>query len=321
MSLGYNDRLKKGIWKGICGDNEFRDNQITLEKKLDDLVDLIKSSDYTIAFTGAGVSTSCGIPDFRWPQGVWTAEQKGVEPPSGIDFDKAMPSFTHMALKAMMDQGIIKHIVSQNVDGLHLKSGVPRENISELHGNIFAESCDKCGTEYIRDFDIKGMGLQHTGRLCDDESCRGKLRDKTVDWDSDLPQADLDTAIRHCRNANLCLCLGSSLRIKPAGDMPRRTLRLNGKDQEGKIVIVNYQKTHLDSLATIRIFANLDDVMRHVTKKLGVSVAEVERAKITETLPNKTVEETLSPPEHEDGKRKTSRKAESKRKRKREVTM
>lgn len=82
--------------------------------------------------------------NFSGPNGVWTLEEKGEQPKINISFDDAIPSKTHMALKALIDGGHVKYIVSQNIDGLHLKSGVSREYLSELHGNMFVENCNKC---------------------------------------------------------------------------------------------------------------------------------------------------------------------------------
>lgn len=81
---------------------------------------------------------------FRGPNGVWTLERKGEKPTINISFDDAIPTKTHMALKALVESGHVKYIISQNIDGLHLKSGLPRKYISELHGNMFIENCTKC---------------------------------------------------------------------------------------------------------------------------------------------------------------------------------
>lgn len=78
------------------------------------------------------------------PNGVWTLEKKGEKPNVNISFSDAIPSKTHMALKALTDSGHVKYIVSQNIDGLHLKSGLAREFLAELHGNMFVENCNKC---------------------------------------------------------------------------------------------------------------------------------------------------------------------------------
>lgn len=78
------------------------------------------------------------------PNGVWTLEKKGLKPNINISFNEAIPTRTHMALKKLLETGHIKYIISQNIDGLHLRSGVPREHISELHGNMFTEQCKSC---------------------------------------------------------------------------------------------------------------------------------------------------------------------------------
>lgn len=78
------------------------------------------------------------------PKGVWTMEKEGKSPQVNISFSEALPTKCHMALKALLDSGHIKYIVSQNIDGLHLRSGIPRSNIAELHGNMFIDVCDKC---------------------------------------------------------------------------------------------------------------------------------------------------------------------------------
>lgn len=105
---------------------------------------MILSSKHVVVHTGAGCSTASGIPDFRGPKGVWTLEKKGEKPNFDVSFSDAQPTKCHMALKALLDSGHIKYIVSQNIDGLHLRSGVQRKQIAELHGNMFVENCSKC---------------------------------------------------------------------------------------------------------------------------------------------------------------------------------
>lgn len=93
---------------------------------------------------GAGISTAAGIPDFRGPNGVWTLEEKGEKPKMNVSFDLAAPTFTHMALSALIESGYVKYVVSQNIDGLHLRSGLKRASMSELHGNMFVAQCSFC---------------------------------------------------------------------------------------------------------------------------------------------------------------------------------
>lgn len=82
---------------------------------------------------------------FRGPNGVWTLERKGIKPNINISFDEAVPTKTHMAIKKLVDSGIVPFVVSQNIDGLHLRSGIERKYIAELHGNMFTEQCSTCG--------------------------------------------------------------------------------------------------------------------------------------------------------------------------------
>ena len=114
----------------------------------------------------------------------------------------------------------LHHIVTQNVDGLHHKTHLPRNKLSILHGCIFTEVCDTCSTEYVRSYEIQSIGLQYTGRQCTQSSCcGGKLKDTLLDWEDPLPQVEWNKAQLVCSKADLILCLGTSLRIEPAGSL------------------------------------------------------------------------------------------------------
>lgn len=289
--LDYNSRLKSNPQKGLCGDEEILDDKSLLQQKVQQLAAMVRSSRHTVIFTGAGISTSAGIPDFRGPTGVWTRELRGEIIPEHEKnanlFNTAKPTLTHITLASLAEKSLVHHIISQNVDGLHLRSGLSPDMLSELHGNIFMEICDKCHKRYLRDYDVGGMGLQLTGNTCEDPVCGGPLRDFAVDWDTELPEDIFRRGRAEIRRADLVLCLGTSLRIRPAGNMPLAVKRINkNRGYAGKLVIVNLQKTHLDKHASLRIFHYCDEVMKQLCTSLNLE-ASVETLNCGVEIPTK----------------------------------
>ncbi|GCB64584.1 NAD-dependent protein deacylase sirtuin-6 isoform X2 [Scyliorhinus torazame] len=284
MSVNYAAGLSEYEHKGKCGLPENFDPPEELERKALELADLVRNASYVVVHTGAGISTSSGIPDFRGPRGVWTMEEQGLEPKFDTTFEEARPSKTHMALVALQKIGLVKYVVSQNVDGLHVRSGFPRDKLSELHGNMFVEECTKCGKQYVRDSVVGTMGLKATGRLCDVKkarglrACRGKLRDTILDWEDSLPERDLSLADEACRKSDLAITLGSSLQIKPSSNLP-----FNTKKRGGKLVIVNLQATKLDRHSDLRIFGYIDEVVAKLMKHLGIEIPKWEGPQVVET--------------------------------------
>jgi NAD+-dependent protein deacetylase sirtuin 6 len=292
MSAGYASRLKEYPNKGICGLPEQTETPRMYQKKMQQLIEMLQQSQYTVVLTGAGISTSAGIPDFRGPQGIWTLEQNqkehrrsqsrakrqrvGTNSPSPstndnnkievkqgnrceMNFTCAKPTLTHRIITELMTKGILQFVVTQNVDGLHRRSGLSRRKHSVLHGCAFTEKCESCCTEYFRDVDVGGMSFQRTGRKCD--TCRrGHLRDTLLDWEDPLPEDDLERSEMHCKKADLILCLGTSLRIGPVNQLP-----LKAK----KFVVINLQKTPMDYEASLIIRERVDIVMTDVMKGLG----------------------------------------------------
>lgn len=231
------------------------------------LVDLILKSKYIVVHTGAGISTSTGIPDFRGPQGVWTLEEKGVKPTFDIDFLAAVPSKTHRALKMLMDRGFIQFIISQNIDGLHMRSGVSRNKLAELHGNFFVSECPKCKKKFVRPTPVPTVGLKATGEICKNtlRRCRGRLIDTILDWEGALPDDDLELSIMHSTLADLNIGLGSSFQIMPSGKLPLRNARFGGK-----FALINLQSIKLEKKADLVIHSYVDDVLERVLKRLGI---------------------------------------------------
>ncbi|CAL5202342.1 unnamed protein product [Lathyrus oleraceus] len=268
MSLGYAEKLSFIEDVGNVGMTEHFDPSTILREKIEQLAIMIKKSKHLVVFTGAGISTSCGIPDFRGPKGIWTLQREGKAlPEASLPFHRAVPSLTHMSLVELEKAGILKFVISQNVDGLHLRSGIPREKLSELHGNSFMETCPSCGAEYFRDFEVETIGLKETSRRCSDAKCGARLKDTVLDWEDALPPKEMNPAEKHCKQADIVLCLGTSLQITPACNLPLKALRGGGK-----VVIVNLQKTPKDKNASLVIHGFSDKVIAGVMEHLNLRI-------------------------------------------------
>lgn len=175
-----------------------------------------------------------------------------------------------MALVELTEKDHLKFIVSQNVDGLHRKSGIPAQNIAELHGNTNLEVCEECGREYMRDTRVRNAQRTHehrTGRMCENPGCNGHLKDTIINFNENLNPAILELGHANCASADLCLVMGSSLRVSPANGMPQACAE-NG----GRLVICNLQQTPLDHLAALVIHAKCDDIMELLMQKLAYQI-------------------------------------------------
>lgn len=273
---------------------EYFDSEEDLDIKCEVLAQLIKTSKHFIAFTGAGISTSAGIPDYRSGKdtvlptgpGAWEKAATGTKNAKATvrkAMGSAIPTKTHMALVKLEQQGYLKYIISQNVDGLHRKSGFPASKLAEVHGNTNLEICKgkNCKKSYMRDFRVRTAKKVHdhdTGRVC--ENCGGKLYDTIINFGENLPEKELNDGFANGAAADLCIAMGSSLRVTPAADMPLETVR-NG----GKLVIINLQATPLDNVA-LKINGLVDDVIARVMKKLELEIPPftlVRRVKVVKT--------------------------------------
>jgi NAD-dependent deacetylase len=247
------------------------------------LAELVSAADSVVALTGAGISVPSGIPDFRGRAGIQRGLWENVNPMevAHIDafrrdasrfwgfygerfatLDAKQPNGAHLALVAMECHGLLDAVITQNVDMLHRKAGT-RELI-EVHGSIASSSCLHCGA---------GVSLEQARALlgADPEgvprcpSCGEPLKPDVVLFGEMLPAAALERAHTLCANADVLLCVGSSLEVHPVAGLPLLTHRAGGR-----VVIVTQGPTPLDELAELRLDGDVVEELEGLVRELGV---------------------------------------------------
>ncbi|KAI1260679.1 NAD-dependent deacetylase sirtuin-7 [Xylariaceae sp. FL1019] len=266
---------------------ERQESSNVIDRKAETIARLIRESRHFIVFTGAGVSTSAGISDFRGPNGAWTLRAQGKVAQNKKSTLQAIPTPTHMALVELQRRGILTYHISQNCDGLHRRSGIPPNKISELHGNSNREYCQDCEREYLRDFRAvstyeNSIHDHRTGRKC--AVCGGDLLDTIINFGENLWEEPIRLAREHAEKADLCIVLGSSLTVTPANEIPEPV----GMRRGAHLVICNLQSTPKDHLCDIRVFAKGDDLMTRVMAKLNIPIPKfiLQRRLVIETQNN-----------------------------------
>ena len=232
---------------------------------------LIEASQRGIVFTGAGISTESGIPDFRSPTGIWqtskpiyfqdfmassearreTWRRKFLTDPT---IRAAEPNRGHRAVARLVREGKISAIITQNIDGLHQASGVPENKVVELHGNTTYAHCLDCGERY--EIDALKAVFERDGDVHDCVACGGFIKTATISFGQAMPEAAMLRAQAETMAADLCIVLGSSLVVYPAAGFPERAKR-NG----AKLVIVNNEETGLDRIADLVIHRGIGHVL------------------------------------------------------------
>lgn len=241
-----------------------------LATAISELRTLIEGAARIVPFTGAGISTECGIPDFRSPGGLWTKNQ-----PIPFDafmrsgemrneawrrrfvmdesFAKARPGRGHRALASLYRAGKVPALVTQNIDNLHQNSGIPASDIIELHGNTTYASCLACERRYelawVRE---KFEGNGHNAPDC---GCGGYIKTATVSFGQAMPVAAMQRAEQLTKDCDLFLAVGSSLVVWPAAEFP-----LMAKRSGAALVIVNREPTEFDDLADLVVRNDIGDV-------------------------------------------------------------
>jgi NAD-dependent protein deacetylase/lipoamidase len=236
---------------------------MSMQEPLSRLISALGSANRIVIFTGAGISTESGIPDFRSPGGMWSR----MPPIEFQDFlaseemrreawrrklvtDRtvraAEPNRGHRAVAHLVSTGACACVITQNVDGLHQRSGVPEDKVIELHGNSTYARCLDCGSRHELDPILSAFEKDETLPLCGD--CGGIVKTATISFGQRMPLAAVERAQIEALASDLFIVLGSSLVVFPAADLPRLAKR-NG----AKLVIVNREPTDQDASADIVI--------------------------------------------------------------------
>lgn len=249
-----------------------------VEQGAERLARLIGAAQRVVVFTGAGISTESGIPDFRSPGGIWTKMMP-------IDFDEFVrspearreswrrrfemestwnsvkPNAGHGAVAELVRRGKVTHVITQNIDNLHQDSGVPEERVIELHGNTRYAKCLTCGAR-VEIADIRAHYDRH-GEPPDCKFCGGIVKTATISFGQAMPDDEMDRAKRATFACDLMLVLGSSLVVYPAAGFP-----LLAKRNGARYAIVNREETEQDPVADLVLHDGIGAVMTAALERL-----------------------------------------------------
>jgi NAD-dependent deacetylase len=234
------------------------------------LATLLRHSQNTVIITGAGISTESGIPDFRSPGGVWARYQPVRFPDfltsaaARVDYwrqksegheqiMRARPNTGHAMLAAWEQRGLIRGVITQNIDGLHQLAG--NANVLELHGTAREVACLGCRFRAAADPYVTEFTRTQNVPTC--PRCGGLLKHATISFGQQLPLDVLSAADRWCRQAELVFVLGSSLTVSPAADLPRIAVGCGAR-----LIIINRTETPLDKIATVVLRENLGESLQ-----------------------------------------------------------
>jgi len=247
----------------------------TDDAAIDRLRGLLDASRHGVVFTGAGISTESGIPDFRSPGGIWSKYRP-------IDFQDFMtseaarreswrrkfatheavagaePNQGHLAVMELVRRGTVSAVITQNIDGLHQASGVPADRVIELHGNTTYAHCLNCGREYDLDPIREAFLANETLPVCG--ACGGVVKTATVSFGQAMPEAEMRRAKEESVACDLFLAIGSSLVVYPAAGFPALA-----KENGATLVIVNREPTGLDDLADLVVNAEIGPALGAAT--------------------------------------------------------
>jgi NAD-dependent deacetylase len=244
--------------------------------KLKALHDLVRAASRGVAFTGAGISTESGIPDYRGPQGVWNTEtpvyyqdfmasrearvrawQRGVR--MFHRCGAAKPNDGHLIITELQRRGHITTVITQNIDGLHLDAG--NINVIELHGTNRHAACQHCGKEWPTPVIVERVEKGEDAPECD--ACGGPIKARTISFGQGMPEIEMRLATEATMKADLFISIGSSLVVEPAASFPRLA-----KQAGASLVIVNAEPTPIDDIADLVISEPIGKTMLALLRQL-----------------------------------------------------
>ena len=240
----------------------------------------IAESGRNVVFTGAGISTESGIPDYRSQGGLWdqfrpvyfdefmSSEEARIEywrqkTEMYHGLVKAEPNPAHMAIFELYKMGLLEAVITQNIDGLHQASGLPGEKVVELHGNTRRIRCMSCGEVFPEDATQERIAAGDPAPEC--EKCGGYLKPDTISFGQAMPVAEVERATQLSLGCNFFLVVGSTLLVQPAASMP-----YYAKERGAFLAIVNLSETPCDEICDMLIREKagkvLTELIRHLSK-------------------------------------------------------
>jgi NAD-dependent deacetylase len=243
----------------------------SLSDQIDDLLALVERSRVIAGFTGAGISTESGVPDFRSPGSPWLknqpipfeayirsaeARREAWRRKFTMDdlYRDARPSRGHLALASLVASGRMPAVITQNIDGLQQQAGVPSEKVVELHGNGTYATCLDCGERH--ELDWVRRHFETMGEAPDCRECGGVVKSATISFGQAMPDEPMRRAQELTLACDLFLAIGSSLVVYPAAGFP-----ILAKRNGAALVIVNREPTDFDDIADLVINAEIGDVL------------------------------------------------------------
>ena len=242
------------------------------------LAALLRRARRAVVFTGAGISTESGIPDFRSPGGIWTRMMPidfadyVADPAARREswrrrfemeeiWNQVRPNNGHRAIAELVARGIVAHVITQNIDALHQAGGVPEDRVIEIHGNTTYAKCISC--EQRMEIAAIRAHFEEEGEAPDCPACGGIIKTATISFGQAMPEREMARAEAAVRDCDLCLVAGSSLKVYPAASFP-----LKAKRNGAGLAILNREATPQDPYADLVIHGAIGPVLSRVIKDL-----------------------------------------------------